>query len=101
MQSISRNRGWAGLVLVALAFSSLACEREAVEPEAPDAVEATTPDLARAMNTLTQDEQAEGWELLFDGDSFEGWRGFRQDSVIAAACADYRTHFGDHPPADA
>lgn len=31
-------------------------------------------------NTVTADEAAEGWRLLFDGESTEGWRGFRKDS---------------------
>jgi len=29
-------------------------------------------------NTLSDLEQAEGWELLFDGESTQGWRGFKQ-----------------------
>ncbi|MCF6268954.1 MAG: DUF1080 domain-containing protein [Melioribacteraceae bacterium] len=27
------------------------------------------------LNTLTKEEVADGWQLLFDGESFEGWRG--------------------------
>ena len=33
---------------------------------------------AAMPNTLTAKEQAEGWRLLFDGNSTNGWRGFRQ-----------------------
>uniref|UniRef100_UPI003217D440 3-keto-disaccharide hydrolase n=1 Tax=uncultured Draconibacterium sp. TaxID=1573823 RepID=UPI003217D440 len=33
------------------------------------------------INSLTQKEIAEGWELLFDGKTFEGWRGLGRDSV--------------------
>jgi hypothetical protein len=29
------------------------------------------------MNTLTPQEKAEGWKLLFNGRSFEGWRAFK------------------------
>lgn len=32
-------------------------------------------------NTLTQKERAAGWRLLFDGTSFDGWRGFKKESV--------------------
>lgn len=32
-------------------------------------------------NTLTAEERAEGWQLLFDGESLEGWRGYRTDSM--------------------
>jgi hypothetical protein len=31
------------------------------------------------MNTLTSAEEEAGWQLLFDGRSLEGWRGFRQE----------------------
>src|SRR5687768_8310215 len=34
-----------------------------------------------AHNTLTPDEQAAGWRLLFDGRSTSGWRGYREQSV--------------------
>lgn len=31
-------------------------------------------------NTLTPEERAAGWELLFDGETPEGWRGYNQDT---------------------
>lgn len=34
-----------------------------------------------AANTLTREEASAGWRLLFDGKTFDGWRGFRQDGV--------------------
>lgn len=34
-----------------------------------------------APNTLTDDEQAEGWQLLFDGESLAHWRGFKQGEM--------------------
>ncbi|HXF94951.1 MAG TPA: DUF1080 domain-containing protein [Gemmatimonadales bacterium] len=33
------------------------------------------------MNTLTPEERAQGWRLLFDGKTTAGWRGWRQDTV--------------------
>ncbi len=36
---------------------------------------------APAINTLTEAEKGEGWELLFDGTSMEHFRGFRQEDV--------------------
>ena len=32
-------------------------------------------------NTLTDEERADGWELLFDGESLAAWRGYRRDGV--------------------
>src|SRR5262245_57824044 len=33
-----------------------------------------------APNTLTAAEKAAGWQLLFDGRSLDGWRGYRRDT---------------------
>lgn len=35
------------------------------------------------FNSLTPSERSAGWQLLFDGTSTAGWRGFRMDSVPA------------------
>jgi len=37
-----------------------------------------------AQNTLTASERAAGWRLLFDGKTFNGWRGLGYDSVPTA-----------------
>ena len=34
-----------------------------------------------AVNTLTPQEKAQGWQLLFDGKSLDGWRGYRKDAA--------------------
>lgn len=36
-----------------------------------------------APNTLTAEERAAGWRLLFDGKTTEGWRGFRKTGMPA------------------
>lgn len=41
----------------------------------------TTAEDAQAPNTLTEQEVADGWELLFDGETIEKWRGFRQEDM--------------------
>ena len=38
---------------------------------------------AQAENALTPEEQAEGWILLFDGNSMQGWRAFNGDTTPA------------------
>lgn len=35
---------------------------------------------AQQANRLTGQEQEEGWELLFDGTTTDGWRGYNRDS---------------------
>ncbi len=36
---------------------------------------------AQHLNKLTQQEIDNGWELLFDGESMDSWRGFKKDAV--------------------
>jgi len=38
-------------------------------------------DIASTPNTLTPEERAQGWRLLFDGASFAGWRGLGFEGV--------------------
>ena len=33
------------------------------------------------MNSLTEEEKAEGWELLFDGSTLDGWKRFNHDTI--------------------
>jgi hypothetical protein len=39
------------------------------------------PAFAQDNNTLTDAEKAAGWQLLFDGQDFNGWHNFRRDGV--------------------
>ncbi len=36
---------------------------------------------APAVNTLTEDEKKDGWELLFDGQTTKGWHKYKADTV--------------------
>ncbi len=53
------NRGWLALLTF---FATFACVRDKPEP-----------------NTLSDTEMEAGWQLLFDGESADGWRGYNRD----------------------
>ena len=42
--------------------------------------EVLTPPAPEPQNFLTAQEKADGWKLLFDGKTSEGWHGYRKDS---------------------
>ncbi len=61
----------------ALALTTLACGVRYDAEEGAEVLE--TGSEATAHNTLTPQEEAEGWVLLFDGESTRGWRGYNQE----------------------
>lgn len=65
----------AWIALIGLAW---ACGPKPAEEVMEEVVEVTTTD-----NTLTEDEKASGWMLLFDGVNTDGWRAFNGDSFPA------------------
>ncbi len=60
-------------LLVTTAF--LICSSFAARAE-PDSNSAKQP-----PNVLTEEEKAAGWKLLFDGETTDGWRGYKSDTV--------------------
>ena len=66
------SHGSAALMAVLALAGALACG-DTAEPEQEAAVEP-------AKNTLTSEEKADGWVLLFDGESTRGWTGWNQQS---------------------
>lgn len=69
------------LLLSGMLVSCAAQPRDVQQPMAsvpPDAVMAARP------TTLTPDEKAAGWRLLFDGQTLRGWRGLGRDTVPTA-----------------
>lgn len=63
-----------------LTFLVAACDRP-VENATDDAAPASS--AADTLNTLTQAEADEGWQLLFAGDEFDHWQGYHSDSISA------------------
>src|SRR2546430_11975761 len=56
---------------------------------------------ARApLNTLTPEERAAGWKLLFDGHSTLGWRGWKMDTIPSGWGAREGAPTRVRPPAD-
>jgi hypothetical protein len=64
------------LLATGLTFSNCASQGE--EPVSPSEEEVVA---EPRSNTLSDEERADGWQLLFDGTSLEHWRGFKSDSV--------------------
>ncbi|MDA0207038.1 MAG: DUF1080 domain-containing protein [Acidobacteria bacterium] len=58
------------LLLTALCAAFLGCSPQAAEPQAAE------PEVAE-HNTLTAEEQAAGWQLLFDGKTYDGLTGMK------------------------
>ncbi len=76
------RRSVPAVALLALGIGG--CTTTARSTRSPGAVaSATAPSGSAAMrlNTLTPEERAAGWRLLFDGHSTAGWRGWQMDSM--------------------
>lgn len=75
MQLLTRSLSWIATGLVCVLAG--ACANSSDEP-GRSALDSSNP---APVNSLTEAERAEGWKLLFDGTSFEGWRGLGRDDV--------------------
>lgn len=50
-------------------------------PENQPGAKTTAPTETMANNMLTEQEKAAGWQLLFDGETTEGWRNFKKETI--------------------
>jgi len=67
--------------LVTALVTGLALATAAAAPTTALAQQAASGSGAARLNTLTPEERAAGWRLLFDGHSTVGWRGWQMDSM--------------------
>ena len=67
--------------LCLLAISAFAVAGATIRATSPAAAIAGVQATQAAANTLTAQEQAAGWKLLFDGKSFDGWHTYQMDGV--------------------
>lgn len=63
------------VLLAILMISLFAC----TNPKATDTAASDTSDEGTTLATLTDEEKAEGWMLLFDGQSADNWRGYLKE----------------------
>lgn len=78
------TRALAAASILALTLAACAPKAEVIAAPAPAAEPAPAPvaDVA-APNTLTAEEQAAGWRLLFNGTDFTGWKIYNAGPVAA------------------
>lgn len=69
-----------GAVLTVIIMMA-ACGAGQPESPVPEAATAMATEVSTAANQLTAAEEAAGWTLLFDGATFDGWRGLGRDAV--------------------
>lgn len=58
-----------------MALSSCTTQKES------SSAEASTEDVSDINNSLTPQQTAEGWQLLFDGETLTGWKRFNRDTI--------------------
>jgi len=74
------NHSALGVVGAALTVAFLICAFP-VESSSQRKSKAQPHENAAATNLLTPAEKAAGWKLLFDGKTWNGWRGFRREKM--------------------
>ena len=67
----------AAVAVLSLALFSCTSQRNTTDTEA---AEGSDPQ-ASSANTLTAEQIAEGWQLLFDGETLNGWKRFNHDTI--------------------
>lgn len=78
IQKSTKGMLWYATVL--LLFNVIGCNSES-ESKATEAEMLTAVTNSVENNTLTKEEEEAGWKLLFDGESFDGWRSLGRETI--------------------
>lgn len=71
---------FAGVALLAMLLP-MSCQKSTPTQETPPADTTATAVVTPTENSLTEQEKSEGWQLLFDGSSLDGWKRYNADSI--------------------
>jgi len=74
---LARTIGRLAAPLLLMTLATCAGDQMAASPDSPT----TTDQMAASPTILTAEEKAAGWQLLFDGQTFNGWRGLGRDHI--------------------
>jgi len=66
------------MAALSMAFSSCTSQKESSTEESAGE---TASETASVPNSLTDEEKAQGWQLLFDGETLNGWKRFNRDTI--------------------
>ncbi len=68
-------------LVIALAFLAFSCNNSQKEEVKQEEEVETVVQEVKSINVISEAEKSEGWELLFDGSSLDGWHTYLKENV--------------------